>query len=123
MGDTWDAMVHWDLVLPPSRPSHPQLECIRATLQNVDRAAPVAVLGSTPEFRDLLHECHFRQIYVLDKNRTFYGKMSNVRIYRNPEIFLHGEWLELLPQHSGKFSVILSDLTSGNIPYTQRGCF
>ena len=121
--ETWDLMHHWHLVLPPSRPSANQLDWIRAAIAEVERDRPVAVLGSTPEFRDLLSECGFTRIYVLEKNVSFYEAMSNARIYRNPETVVTGDWLDTLPSVKQTFGVILSDLTSGNIEYEQRARF
>jgi len=121
--DTWDLMQNWYLVLPPSRPSALQLARIQSLLAKVDRSLPVAVLGSTPEFRDLLHESGFQQIYVLERNPSFYKAMTAARIYRNPENLVNGDWLQSLPTLKEKFAVILSDLTSGNVPYDQRAQF
>ncbi|MGH9908671.1 MAG: hypothetical protein ACRD8U_24185 [Pyrinomonadaceae bacterium] len=49
--------------------------------------------------------------------------MSQARVYRNAENFVNGDWLETLPTLKGRFGVILSDLTSGNIPYDDRARF
>ncbi len=120
---TWDNIRTWEMVLPPSRPSSSQLGRIKEGLAGLDRNAQVAVLGSTPEFRDLLWECGFKHIFVLEKNRTFYEEVSSIRIYSNEEIVLWGDWLETLPGNAGRFAAVLSDLTSGNVPYTRRKNF
>lgn len=121
--DNWDLMDHWRLVLPPSRPSNLQLSHIRSQIADVDRNLPVAVLGSTPEFRDLFHELGFSKIFVLDKNARFFESMSTARIYRNKESFVNQDWLRALPSFGSTFAVILSDLTSGNIAYDKRAEF
>ena len=90
MPDTWDVMDHWNIVLPPSRPSAWYLSRIVECAQNIDHRAPVAVLGSTPEFRDLLHEQGFDSIYVFDRNVSFYERMCRARIYNNAERFVEG---------------------------------
>jgi hypothetical protein len=114
---SWDLMCNWGLVLPPSRPSLAQLVRIKTLLDNINKKEPVAVLGSTPEFVDLLHECKFTAIYVIEKNMTFYNSVLNYRVYHNDETVIEGNWLEVLPKYNNIFSLILSDLTSGNIPY------
>ncbi len=122
--DKWDLMNRWDLVLPPSRPTMQHLALIRHHIQYVDRKSPVAVLGSTPEFTDLLAECGFEHIYVFEKNLTFYRSINHLRIY--PEKIYRveeGDWLETLPKCKGQFYLILSDLTSGNISYDTRDLF
>jgi hypothetical protein len=121
--DTWDLMQHWYLVLPPSRPSAFQLTSIHCAISKLDRSLPVAVLGSTPEFRDLLHECAFQRIHVLERNTPFYNAMTEARIYRNAETLVSGDWLDTLPKLRGRFVAVLSDLTSGNVPYDQRARF
>src|SRR5665213_857374 len=123
MADTWDMMQDWNLVLPPSRPSAAQLSQIVETIRGVDRDNAVAVLGSTPEFRDLLYECGFTNIHVLDRNETFHNAVSAMRVYKNSETFIKGDWLETLPGFRNTFALILSDLTSGNISYDNRAAF
>src|ERR671924_512788 len=92
--DTWDSMINWNFVLPPSRPSKWQLDWISSHVKNIDLSSPVAVLGSTPEFRDHLYELGFTSIFVFDKNLSFYQRMSKARIYQNDENFVHGDWLD-----------------------------
>lgn len=121
--ETWDRMQHWNLVLPPSRPSVDQLNWIRSALEATDRHSPVAVLGSTPEFRDLLCELGFHDVRVLDRNVSFYQAMSEARVYSNLETLVAGDWLDTLQTLPGVFSVVLSDLTSGNVPYELRERF
>src|SRR6266436_7110597 len=121
--DTWDQMQTWNLVLPPSRPSAMQLARIASNIGDLDKTAPIAVLGSTPEFRDMLHEQGFRQIYVLERNVTFHRAMSQLRIYQNPEKLVEGDWRQTLQNYKGVFTLILSDLTMGNIPYDDRSMF
>jgi hypothetical protein len=121
--DAWNLMQHWDLVLPPSRPSATQLARIKSQIRDLDRSRPVAILGSTPEFRDLLFECGFQEIYVLEKHLRFLAAMSALRVYKNTERVIEGDWLTTLPTLKGKFALILSDLTSGNIPYNIRSQF
>lgn len=123
VGASWNSMRTWDLVLPPSRPSAIELDRIRSIAATLDRSCPVAVLGSTPEFRDLLHECGFQQIFVLDKNREFFSSMSAARVFDNEETFVEGDWLNTLSSFKNAFGLILSDLTSGNLEYDSRPAF
>ena len=121
--DTWEVMHHWHLVLPPSRPSTYQLDLIRSCCAAIPRQAPVAVLGSTPECRDLLYECGFVDVSVIDRNAEFFSAMSTLRVYSNQERFLEGDWLDVLPQHPSEFAFVVSDLTSGNVDYDVRPLF
>ncbi len=121
--NTWENMMEWAFVTPPSRPAKWQLDSIRVTIGHIDRTKPVGVLGSTPEFRDLLAEMRFAEIHVLERNELFHERLRELRIHNNEETVLWGDWLETLPGIRNKFSLLLSDLTSGNIPYEKRGMF
>lgn len=121
--DSWNLMNKWHLVLPPSRPSCLQLSRIRNQISDLPKSCNVAVLGSTPEFRDLLFECGFTNIYIFERNLDFYKQMTEDRVYDNKEILIKGDWLNTLEKYPRSFHVILSDLTSGNIPYESRGSF
>jgi hypothetical protein len=123
MSDQWSLMNNWNLVLPPSRPSVNQLEYLRSIANNINKELSVAILGSTPEFRDLFYELGFKNIFIFDRNKEFYDNTSKYRIYNNKEIFVHGDWLLTLEEHINQFSLIVSDLTSGNIPYEERKKF
>jgi hypothetical protein len=121
--ETWSQIINWRLVLPPSRPDTWQLVVVADHLTAKERNRPVAVLGSTIEFRDLLAEMGFTDVYVLEHNRQFHKLVSADRIYSNSETVIWGNWLETLHQTPIKFSAILSDLTSGNVNYTNRSLF
>src|ERR1022692_4429338 len=120
---TWDRMQSWDLVLPPSRPDELELGRIMQATAHKIRDEPVGILGSTPEFRDLLYEAGFTSIYVLERNPTFFEHVTAQRIFRNQENIVIGDWLDVLPSYPRYFSLILSDLTAGNISYTNRTKF
>ena len=70
---------NWQYVLPPSRPSCHELERIQLSLFTVNRDDPIAVLGSTIEFRNLLHSMGFKKIYIFEKNKS-----SSAGYTRNP---------------------------------------
>jgi hypothetical protein len=120
---TWSKMSGWHLVLPPSRPDTLDLRRIIAVTDSIPRAAKVGILGSTPEFRDLLHEMGFKFITILERNTGFYEAMSRQRIYQNEEALVEGDWLETLPKLTDNFHLLLSDLTAGNVPYDRRNDF
>ena len=41
---------------------------------------PIAILGSTPELRDLLALLGFRDVYVLERNAAFLARMNGLRV-------------------------------------------
>lgn len=121
--DDWSKMTHWDLVLPPSRPGAWQLDTIRAHTASIDRDCPVAILGSTPEFRDLLFNEGFRDVFVFERDRRFFKAASAMRACQTREHIVWGDWRTTLAKPQPRFAVVLSDLTSGNIQYEDRGAF
>lgn len=123
MMDSWSLMKNWNQVIPPSRPSTEQLNYLTSFAKKLNKKDHVAVLGSTMEFRDLLHELGFQNVFVFDRNKEFYEQTSKARIYANKESFIQGNWIETIQNFKNKFVLILSDLTSGNIPYDFRSQF
>jgi hypothetical protein len=125
MADNWGAFKTWDLVLPPNRPTDRFVEIIcreAALLPRKDRAA---VLGATPELRDLAHRLGFHEVVVFDRDREFYNQMSqslSPALLAN-ERLVYGDWLATLPEARCVFDLVLSDLTSGNLPYVARRAY
>jgi hypothetical protein len=123
MADDWGLFTTtWQHVLPPSRPDVWQLAIIKKKLDKI--AAPkAAVLGATIEFRDLLFELNISDVCIFENNAEFFRSVSQYRKYANVEKIIWGDWLDTLPAYENEFDVILSDLTSGNIPYKNRSYF
>ena len=121
--DTWRRFRDWQLVLPPSRPSYYHLEIVKNVLIKTSRDQPIAILGCTPELRDLLFRLGFEQIYLFDKSRNMYSRMNSLRSYSNHENFIYGNWMDTIPKYHNFFCAILSDLTSGNVPYDWQPTF
>lgn len=121
----WKNMDQWELVLPPSRPTIEELYRIEKYMGSYNRSEPIAILGSTPEFRDLLYRMGFKKRYIFDKSIDFYQRMSKfLPIHTTDgERLIVGEWIDTLQNFEGIFRVILSDLTMGNIPYGNRYVF
>lgn len=119
----WDDFIDWYFVLPPNRPTVKYLSLIRVVCATFDRSSPVCVLGSTPEIRDILAAMAFQTVYVIDVSETYHSRTAALRAYDNNEIFVKGDWLSILPMHKNMFSLVFSDLTSGNIPYVKRPQF
>ena len=120
----WSLESTWELVLPPSRPCENQLKIINGYISKLNpKKICVAILGSTPEFRDLIFELGIKNTYVFDKSSDFYEKMSTQRVYNNQEQYINGDWLYTLRNYKNYFDVVLSDLTAGNIDYSNREIF
>lgn len=118
----WSQHRSWELVLPPSRPTTEELSRIRLALRSVRRAEPIAILGSTPEYRDLLARAGFSNVHLIDASETFHDAMTQMCAYRVSlkERFHHETWQDHFAT-GREYRAILSDLTLGNIPYVDRG--
>lgn len=121
--NSWANITSWQLVKPPSRPDGWQLDVIRRMLNDIPASSPVAVLGSTIEFRRLLVELGYKNVFVFERNQSFYRYISTYMEADYSETLVLGNWLDKLPDYSDKFAVILSDLTSGNLDYSCRDQF
>lgn len=119
----WNNMVQWELVLPPSRPSLTDLQLISDKISFYDREMPVAVLGSTIEFRELLFKLGFKKIYIFEKNLEFYSLITKLMYFTPEEILIEGDWLNTVCNYQNYFQFVLSDLTMGNIKYNNRNKF
>ena len=121
----WKNMDCWETVLPPSRPTSEELARIEKYVMPLPRSEPVAILGSTPEFRELLYRLGFENRFVFDVSMEFYERMGNLmpKDVKNGEKLVLGEWRESLPKYKEQFAVILSDLTMGNVAYEEREDF
>jgi len=49
--------------------------------------------------------------------------MNKLRAYTNPENIIIGDWFDVLPRNKRTFDIILSDLTQGNVPFSQHADF
>lgn len=122
---TWDNIsTNWQYVLPPSRPNDSELKRIKEFICDYSINEPVAVLGSTIEYRDLLYSMGFKKVYVFEKNISFHNSLNSWKIYPNDnEIIIEGDWIDTIPQYCSFFNFCLSDLTMGNISYDNRKTF
>jgi len=96
------------------------LNWFRSVLAGRSNDEPIAILGSTPELRDLASEEGFKHIYVFERNDQMFDMMTELKVYDNQEHLVYGDWLDQIPEYTNMFGVILSDLTSGNIEYEKR---
>ena len=120
----WNDQRHWELMLPPGRPSAAQLTFFRSALLRAPALSRVAVLGATPELRDLCVDIGIDETYVFDRNARFVVSMDRLRVYPNaPETVVIGDWSESLRRFPGVFDAVLSDLTLGNVAYEARDAF
>jgi len=121
--NSWSKYKSWQSVTPPSRPANWQLKICRDVLLTKPKTSKVAVLGSTIEFRDLLAELGFEQVYIFERNKEFYDYITPFSQNKLHEHLILGNWLDTLKTYTNNFDVVLSDLTSGNIPYIYRDTF
>lgn len=79
-----EILSNWQFVLPPSRPSIYELERVKSYLLNVNKNERIAVLGSTIEYRNLLHTMGFKDIYIFEKNPSFYNWTQGWIVEKSP---------------------------------------
>jgi len=121
--NSWSKYNSWQSVTPPSRPAEWQIDVCRNILSDRPKTSEIAVLGSTIEYRDLLAELGFEQVYIFERNKDFFDYITPFAKKELHECLIVGNWLDTLKNYKNNFEVVLSDLTSGNIPYTCRDTF
>lgn len=119
---TWNEILsNWEYVLPPSRPSENEIARIKDFVIKYNTIQPVAIMGSTVEYRDLLYKLGFKNVYVFEKNIDFYNSLYSWKIFPcDNETLVKGDWRETFQNYKNFFNFILSDLTMGNICYYDR---
>lgn len=120
--DVWSNMLAWNLVLPPNRPNHLNLNLLKLTIGNRERKERVCILGSTPEYRQILRR-HFPQITIIDNSQEFFEISSGIVGKHYTEEVIFKDWLTALVEYEESFDIILSHYTHGNISYNDRAKF
>lgn len=118
----WDAMDTWHYVLPPNRPTRAYLSFVKSIMASRKAWGAVAIMGATPELRDLVSRFDPASVLVLDKSDQFYRRMSNLCLHADTgrEHFILGDWCHTFQLFPRYFDLILSDFTLGNIAYNDR---
>jgi Methyltransferase domain len=121
----WDALARsWNNFLSPCRPDQEDLKIIRKLLQqrisSGSSSQKLLVLGSTPEFRDLVPQLGI-DVTIIDQNQSMVEFMQRLQLAPNvKETVVLEDWFSYLPRVKQQFDVILCDLTQSNIPYEKR---
>lgn len=116
----WDECQFWNSVLPPSRPTIEELDRLKSLLLGYDLRSEIAVLGATPEYRELLAQLGFLNVTVIDRSLAFIDQVQALCPSAKSENIIVADWSNTLTAYPQKFSLILSHLTSGNVPYPDR---
>lgn len=120
----WSTLAQkWMFYLPPGRPSFNDLRIIenkvKSNLLKERNRINALVLGSTPEYRDLLFKIG-ATVTVVDRNREMVEAMKCLRAFDSEEIYCIDDWFDFLPEHMNEYDLILADYTQGNIPYDKH---
>jgi hypothetical protein len=115
-----DAGRFWSVAEPPNRPGSDVLKILSTTLDPLDRRSPVAVLGSTVEYRRLLNQMGFEHVDVLERSEAFYRWSSTFVPEAQREQLVLRDWRHLPDSTMNRYVAVLSDLTIGNLPYDEQ---
>jgi hypothetical protein len=79
-------------------------------------------MGSTPELRDLAARLGFNKVVVVDSSSPFFAYATTLcaHNYFDNETLVNDDWRAFFGQNESTFGAILSDLTMGNVPYSDR---
>lgn len=99
----------WEMQLPPSRPSKSELAVWEKyiKLTNKKRDPRILILGSTPEFRDLVHKYKIVPT-IVDFSKESYKEMTKLCKRKGEEIFVLSDWRNI--DLKEKFDLVMGDL-------------
>jgi len=120
MAVDWTNYSSWDLVLPPNRPGEALLREIRIALSIKGDLREVCILGSTPEYRRICKDLCIPNVVIIDKFPEFSDMCDRLTPHNPRESKIIQDWVTALPRFCGKFDVVLSHLTHGNVPFHAR---
>jgi hypothetical protein len=123
MLEQWSNHIDWFYMLPPGRPSPNQISKL-SELISANNPKHIAILGSTLEFRDLCASYGIPNVHIIDRSQQFHNSLKEYigHDVSNEELILC-DWISYFSKMNSKYDFILSDLTSGNIPYEQHDAF
>jgi hypothetical protein len=103
----------WGEYLPPARPSRDELLLYARILRDLSvPAASAAILGSTPELRDLLADLG-HEYACMDVSAANFAALGALRQRNGAERLVAGDWAETV---SGPWSVLVGDGALNMLP-------
>jgi hypothetical protein len=99
------------------------MELLRACVAGLPRVTNAcAILGSTPEYRQALRQ-EFAEVYIFDKHRGFKSLSDGIVGITDNEVFVEGDWNDVLASQLEKFDLVCSHFTHGNLRFENRKKF
>lgn len=111
----WETITatQWKKLNYPWRPNQQELSLIENWIQekhSSSKKLKVAVLGSTPEFREILQKYNLIAD-IVDFSKNMYEEMGSLLTLSKPkEKFFQIDWIEHLKHHPHYYDIIISDL-------------
>ncbi|MBW2982297.1 class I SAM-dependent methyltransferase [Candidatus Woesearchaeota archaeon] len=107
---TLDMANKWKNYKPPIRPSKYDLEVfkkyIKEKAKKYGKDTKILILGSTPEFRDLVSKEKLTA-YVCDYNKRNYIALTLLKKYKGKEVLIQQDWRKL--KLKDKFDLVLGE--------------
>lgn len=123
---TWNTYLaeSWSRYLPPIRPAPEELEIFESVMiqeiANKGKNLLVAIMGSTPELRDLC-ALHSLNVTVVDYNGDNYRALSALMKYKGSEKFVNQNWLNL--KVNQEFDIVLMEASCNVVAKSQLDRF
>lgn len=111
----WDEEVAaaWKHTYPPCQPSPSELQIIERYVKELNGNPKVLILGSTPQFRDLLLK-HGLKPTCVDYNRTNFHILKRMMKQRGKEKLIISDWREM--ELDEDYDLVLGDLSFQMVP-------
>lgn len=118
MAGKWNLQDVWHLYTPPGRPCASDLRFIEAYVGALDSGAKALILGSTPEFRDMMMGYGIETTCVDYAPASFERFKAHMK-HRDESRLVNADWREM--SLDGKYDVILGDLSFNMLPAKDWG--
>ena len=89
-------------------------------VRSIPTGGRIAIMGSTPEFCDLATRLGVQNIDIIDLSEDFYRRSLDMRMFQQNDNYICADWRTYFKDHPNCYDLILSDLTLGNIAYSDR---
>jgi hypothetical protein len=108
----WNLASLWKDYKPPGRPSESEVKIFEECIKKYNPKSAL-VLGSTPEFRSLLHKYNIATT-VVDYNKETYDILTKLVKNKGKEIFIANDWRKI--PTTNNYDLIVGDLSLNCLP-------
>ena len=105
----------WDGIGYPWRPANEEIKAIKKILDTCEVDSRIALLGCTPEIRELISKKNIR-FDVVDISKKMYDEMGSICRTSSGEKFINSDWIRYFSKKQNYYDLIIGDLIERLLP-------